>query len=64
MPERDPSEYTPEQLAAIERYNASGTRTIERRPFKPWLMMGGLLGVVIVLGGFAWLIGYLVEPYL
>ncbi|QGG79665.1 DUF3094 family protein [Litorivicinus lipolyticus] len=64
MPERDPAEYTAEQLKAIDDYNHSGTRTIERKPFKPWLMMAGLMGVVIVLGGFAWLIGYLVEPYL
>lgn len=64
MPERDPSEYSPEDLEAVKRFINTPVNQVERKPFKPWMMMGGLMGVVIILGGLSLLIGWLVEPYL
>ena len=64
MPERHPSEYSPEELRNIEEYNRTGTRQVEREPFKPSVMFALLIGAVLVLGGVSLLIGWLVEPYL
>ena len=64
MPERDPSEYRQEDLKAVEEYINRPIHQVKRKPFKPYLMMGALFGVVIFLGGLAWLICWLVEPYL
>lgn len=64
MPERDPSEYTPQDLEAVEQYVNTSIHQVQRKPFKPYLMMAALMGVVVVLGGLSWLVGWLVEPYL
>lgn len=64
MPERKRSEYSAEDLANIDKFVKEGVNSIERKPFKPSLMLLGLTLTVIILGGLSLLIGYLVEPYL
>lgn len=64
MPERDPSEYSPEDLEAVKQFINTPVNQVERQPFKPWVMIALLMGSVIVLGGLSLLIGWLVEPYL
>ena len=64
MPERDPKLYTKEELKAVEEYINAPEHQVKRQPFKPWVMMAGLLAVVLVLGGGSLLIGWLVEPHL
>ena len=46
MPERDPKLYTKEELKAVEEYINAPEHQVKRQPFKPWVMMGGLLQVL------------------
>ena len=63
MPERDPNLYTKEELKAVEEYINAPEHQVKRQPFKPWVMMGGLLAVVLYSVA-AHYYGWLVEPYL
>ena len=38
-----------EDQARVDAYLKSGYNSVERKPFRPWLMMGMLLTVVTVL---------------
>lgn len=48
MKERQLSE---EDQARVDAYLKSGYNSVERKPFRPWLMMGLLLVVVTMLTG-------------
>lgn len=54
-----PSRLSPEDQQKVEQYLSSPIHQIERKPFKPWLMMGGLLLVVVALGLLSRLLAYL-----
>lgn len=49
-----------EDLRRVEQYLSSPVHQIERKPFRPWLMMAGLIGTVLLLSLLSWIISYLV----
>lgn len=60
LSEEPESKLSEEDLERVEKYLASPIHQIERKPFKPWLMMLLLVGTVIFLGGLSMLISWLV----
>ncbi len=38
-----------EDMQRVEKYLQSPVHSVERKPFRPWLMMLGLVGVIIAL---------------
>lgn len=55
-----PGELSDEDLARVEKYLSSPIHQVERKPFRPWLMMFGLVAVVVSLSLLSLLIGNLV----
>lgn len=47
-----------EDMARVEKYLSSPIHSVERKPFRPWLMMLGLLGVLSVLSLLSLLISW------
>ncbi|MBT8148846.1 MAG: DUF3094 domain-containing protein [Pseudomonadales bacterium] len=56
----EPSQLSREDRDRVDRYLSSPVHQVERKPFRPWLMMAGLLGVVTALSLVSLLISYLV----
>lgn len=54
------SKLTSEDLGRVEKYLASPVHQVERKPFRPWMMMGSLVAIVVLLGGFSRLISWFV----
>ena len=54
------SKLSPEDLARVEQYLSSPIHSVERKPFKAWVMMLALVAVVVVLGFLSQLIAWLV----
>jgi len=54
-----PSRLSPEDQQKVDQYLSSPVHQVQRAPFKPWLMMGALLAVVIGLGLLSRLLAYL-----
>ncbi|MCY1286567.1 hypothetical protein D3C76_1090510 [compost metagenome] len=54
-----PSRLSPEDQQKVEQYLSSPVHQVKRAPFRPWLMMGALLLVVIALGLLSRLLAYL-----
>ncbi len=52
-----------EDMARVEQYLASPIHQVERKPYRPWLLLLVLWVVVSILGGvsllFAWMNGFL-----
>lgn len=52
------SQLTPEDQQKVDHYLNSPIHQIERKPFRPWLLMGGIVCVMIILSifsyGIAW----------
>lgn len=48
-----------EDLARVEEYLSSPVHRVERKPFRPWLLLFWLWVVVSLLGGLAWLFGWI-----
>ncbi len=51
---------SPEDLARVERYLSSPIHSVERKPFRPYLMMLLLVSVVVSLSLLSLLISWLV----
>jgi hypothetical protein len=58
--DQDAASLSPEDLARVERYLSSPIHRVERKPFRPYLMMLLLLSVVISLSMLSLLISWLV----
>ena len=58
--ENSENELSEADLARVEKYLSSPIHQIERKPFKPWLMMLGLVAVVVSLSLLSILIGHFV----
>jgi uncharacterized protein YbaP (TraB family) len=56
----DQSKLSPEDLARVQQYLSSPIHSVERKPFKPWMMMMALIGVVVVLGLLSQMIAWFV----
>jgi quinol-cytochrome oxidoreductase complex cytochrome b subunit len=48
-----------EDQARVDSYLSSPNHQIERKPFRPWLMMGGVVLVMIFLSIFSYILAYL-----
>ena len=52
------SQLTPEDQEKVDRYLESPTHQVERKPFRPWLLLGVIVCVMIALSlfsyGIAW----------
>ena len=46
---RKPEELSTEDLQRVEEYTRTGIHSVDRKPFRPWLMMLMLLVVVTLL---------------
>lgn len=58
--DQDTASLSPEDLARVERYLSSPIHSVERKPFRPYLMMLLLVSVVISLSLLSVLISWLV----
>jgi quinol-cytochrome oxidoreductase complex cytochrome b subunit len=47
-----------EDQARVDAYLNSPNHQIERKPFRPWLMMGGVVLVMIFLSIFSYILAY------
>ncbi|MBT5923934.1 MAG: DUF3094 domain-containing protein [Cellvibrionales bacterium] len=56
----DQSKLSPEDLARVQQYLSSPIHSVERKPFKPWMMMMALIAVVVVLGLLSQMIAWFV----
>ena len=56
----DQSKLSPEDLARVQKYLSSPIHSVERKPFKPWMMMLALVSVVVILGLLSQMIAWLV----
>ena len=56
----DQSKLSPEDLARVQQYLSSPIHSVERKPFKPWMMMLALVSVVVILGLLSQMIAWLV----
>ena len=54
------SKLSGEDLERVEKYLASPIHQVERKPFRPWLMMALLALTVLSLGGLSMLISRIV----
>lgn len=53
------NELNSEDQARVERYLNRPTHRIERKPFRPWLLMGVIVLVMTFLSLFSYLLAYL-----
>jgi len=53
------SRLNPEDQQRVEEYLRTPVHTVERRPFRPWLLLAVVLTVVIGLGLLSRLLSYL-----
>jgi len=56
----DQSKLSPEDLARVQQYLSSPIHSVERKPFKPWMMMMALISVVVILGLLSQMIAWFV----
>ena len=56
----DQSKLSPEDLARVQQYLSSPIHSVERKRFKPWMMMMALIAVVVVLGLLSQMIAWFV----
>ena len=54
----DQSKLSPEDLARVQQYLSSPIHSVERKPFRPWMMMLALVSVVVILGVLSQLIAW------
>jgi hypothetical protein len=59
---RKPEELSPEDRQRVEEYTHSGIHSVERKPFRPWLMMLLLLVVTTLLSVIAVVLERLYIP--
>jgi len=52
------SKLYPEDQQRVDEYNSSNVNSVERKEFRPWLLLGVLLGVLSVLTVIAFWIAY------
>lgn len=48
-----------EDMARVREYLSSPVHSVERKPFRPWLLLVWLWLVVSLLGGLSWLFGWM-----
>ena len=56
----DQAKLSPEDLARVQQYLSSPIHSVERKPFRPWMMMLALVSVVVILGVLSQLIAWFV----
>ena len=55
-----PSRLNPDDLKRVEEYLQLPQNQVERRPFRPWLLLGAVVIAVIGMGLLSRLLSYLV----
>ena len=55
----DNKKLTQEDLDRVEKYLSGSIHQVERKPFRPWLLLGVIVGVMVVLSLFSYLLAYL-----
>ncbi len=63
MSDKKPRKLSDEDLARVEEYLSSPVHRIERKPFRPWLLLFWLWVVVMALGGISLIFGRM-EGYI
>ena len=58
--QEEQSKLSPEDLARVKKYLSLPIHSVERKPFKVWVMMLALVAVVVALGFLSQLIAWLV----
>jgi hypothetical protein len=48
-----------EDQARVDAYLSRPNHQVERKPFKPWLLLGIILAVMIALSLFSYVLGYI-----
>ena len=56
----EPPQLSDADMARVDKYLSSPIHSVERKPFKPILMMFALVGVVVGLGGLSMFIAWIV----
>lgn len=49
---------SPEDQARVDAVTRRGVNSIERKPFRPWLLLGVILLVLTLLSGLSFVIAY------
>ncbi|MEJ2419530.1 MAG: DUF3094 family protein [Exilibacterium sp.] len=52
----DSNQLSQEDQERVNRFLASGVNSVPRKPFRPWLLMGGIWLVMALLSGVSYLI--------
>jgi hypothetical protein len=60
LEESDSPQLSEQDLKRVERYLSSPIHQVDRKPFRPWLMMLGLVGVMFILSSISWVISKIV----
>ena len=47
---------TPQDMQRVERYLKTGANATERKPFRPWVLLGSIWLVLLVFAGVSYLI--------
>lgn len=53
------NQLSPEDQARVDAVTRRGVNSIERKPFRPWVLLGIILLVLTLLSGLSFLIAYL-----
>jgi len=48
----------PEDQAKVDEYLNRSNKRIERKPFRPWLLLGVILGVMTLMSVFSYFLAY------
>lgn len=48
----------PEDQAKVDEYLNRPNHRIERKPFRPWLLLGVIVGVMILMSAFSYYLAY------
>lgn len=54
-----PPQLTPEDQARVDRVLGRGVYAAERKPFRPWLLMGMILVVLTAMSGISYWIAWM-----
>lgn len=47
-----------EDMQRVKKYLSSPIHSVERKPFRPWLLIAGVWVLIVVLGLMSWAISY------
>jgi len=61
--EEQASKLSAADLERVRHVTSSGIHAVERKPFRPWMLLGFIVGSIIFLGQLSiWLATYFLQP--